>query len=189
MDAGSGQIAAIHGAAVHTLMPNADARGTLTEIYRESWNLGCRAVQVNAVTSEANVLRGVHVHVRHTDHFVLVSGTIVLGLHDLRPWSPTAGGATMIRCDGAHPQAVIIPTGVAHGFYSAAPTFLIYGASDYFDPLDEIGCRFDAPELGLAWPTATPALSERDGTAHGYDDFRAAFLARWRQVHGPIPDC
>jgi len=67
----------IDGVVVHDLTPHHDSRGNLVEIFRESWNLGDRPVQFNAVTSAVGVLRGVHVHVRHVDHLVLVSGQFV----------------------------------------------------------------------------------------------------------------
>jgi dTDP-4-dehydrorhamnose 3,5-epimerase len=70
------------GVVVHPLTAHTDARGTLTEIYRDSWDLGCRPVQVNAVWSEAGVLRGVHVPARHADHLCVVTGWMLLGLHD-----------------------------------------------------------------------------------------------------------
>jgi dTDP-4-dehydrorhamnose 3,5-epimerase len=113
---------------------------------------------------------------------------MTLGLHDLRPWSPTAGVSASIVLDAANPRAVIIPQGVAHGFCFLEPTLLVYGASDYYDPEDEIACRFDAPELALSWPVPAPVISQHDRDAPGYDAFRAAFLARWRHVHGAVPD-
>ena len=36
---------------VQELAPHHDTRGKLVEIFRESWDLGCRAVQFNAVTT------------------------------------------------------------------------------------------------------------------------------------------
>ena len=73
------------GVQIHRLAPHNDLRGSVTELYRENWDLGCRLVQLNAVISTAGVLRGVHVHIRHVDHLVLLAGRMVLGLHDMRP--------------------------------------------------------------------------------------------------------
>jgi dTDP-4-dehydrorhamnose 3,5-epimerase len=178
----------IDGVVVHDLTPHHDSRGNLVEIFRESWNLGDRPVQFNAVTSAVGVLRGVHVHVRHVDHLVLVSGRMIFGLHDLRPWSPTARRSRQLELDTTTPRAVVIPVGVAHGFYFAEPSLLVYGASTYWNPDDEIACRWDAPELHLSWPTRAPILSEQDTVAGGYAAFNDRFLQRWVDVHGALPD-
>jgi dTDP-4-dehydrorhamnose 3,5-epimerase len=176
------------GVVIHPLTPHQDPRGMLVEIFRESWDLGCRPVQWNALTSAAGVLRGVHVHVRHVDHLVLAVGRILLGLHDLRPWSPTSGASQLIELDASVPRAVIVPVGVAHGLYSPEPSLLVYGASHYWDPNDELGCRWNSEELRLAWPATTPTLSERDATAGDYPDLLEAFLRTWSIVHGSPPD-
>lgn len=171
------------GVVVHALVPHRDERGCLTEIYREAWSLGCRPVQLNAVTSDAGVLRGVHVHVRHIDHLVVVAGRMLVGLHDLRPWSPTAGAARLIEINAAVPRAVVIPCGVAHGFYFFESSMLVYGVSHYWDPADEIACRWDCPELGIAWPTTAPTLSEGDAAAGDYPAFVETFRRSWTAVH------
>ena len=77
---------------------------------------------------------------------------------------------------------------MAHGFYFAEPSLLVYGASTYWNPDDEIACRWDAPELHLSWPTGAPILSEQDTVAGGYAAFNDRFLQRWVDVHGALPD-
>src|SRR5437764_63286 len=91
------------GVSVKALTMHRDGRGTVTEIYREMWGLGCHAVQFNAVTSAAGVLRGMHVHVRHADHVVLLAGRMLVGLHDMRQSSPTAPVSCMIEIDASEP--------------------------------------------------------------------------------------
>jgi dTDP-4-dehydrorhamnose 3,5-epimerase len=110
---------------------------------------------------------------------------MLLGLHDLRPWSPTSGAPKLIELDARTPRAVIIPVGVAHGLYFPEPSLLIQGASHYWDADDELGCRWNALELRLAWPVQSPTLSERDATAGDYSDLVEAFLETWSVVHGP----
>jgi dTDP-4-dehydrorhamnose 3,5-epimerase len=109
------------GVSLYALTPHRDARGSVLEIYRETWELGCRPVQFNALTSAVGVLRGVHVHVRHVDHMVLLSGRMVVGLHDMRPASPTAGASCLFELDAHEPRAVVVPPGVAHGLYFVRP--------------------------------------------------------------------
>src|SRR5262249_4911308 len=105
------------GVAIVPLTPHADGRGTFTELYRGSWETGVPPVQWNAVHSSANVLRGVHVHRRHADYLTVVSGRATVGLHDLRPGSPTNGEGRIVELAAATPSALVIPQGVAHGFY------------------------------------------------------------------------
>jgi dTDP-4-dehydrorhamnose 3,5-epimerase len=170
------------GVLIHPLTPHPDLRGSLVEVFRESWGLGPRPLQWSALTRAAAGLRGGPV-----DHLVLAAGRLLLGLHDLRPWSPTSGASGLIEIDAGTPRAVIVPTGVAHGLYFPEPSLLVQGASHYWHPDDELGCRWNAPELRLAWPVRAPILSERDATAGDYSSLVGAFLRAWSVVHGSPP--
>ena len=172
---------------VHTLTPHSDHRGVFLEIFREVWNPGYQAVQWNAVASAGAVLRGVHVHVRHVDYLVPAAGRMLLGLHDLRPWSPTFGSSELVELDTRAPSAAIVPMGVAHGVYSLEPSVLVYGTSRYWDPSDELACRWDSPELGLSWPTTSPILSERDAAAADYPSCLQSFVQAWSSTYGSVP--
>jgi dTDP-4-dehydrorhamnose 3,5-epimerase len=143
------------------LKAHKDHRGALTEIYREEW-VGARPVQWNMVRSGANVLRGVHVHVKHVDLLTMISGEMLLGLRDLRAFSPTFGLSMMATLSVEDAHLVVIPPGVAHGFYFARPAGFVYGVTTAFDGSDEFGCQWDDPALELDWPCSAPVLSERD---------------------------
>ena len=99
------------------LKSHLDDRGQFTELFRSSWLPTMEAMQVNFVNSNPNVLRGVHVHFRHSDFLILVRGLMTLGLKDLRVASSTCGLSTMIQLDVDQMKGVFIPPGVAHGFY------------------------------------------------------------------------
>ena len=163
----------IDGVRIRRLEPHHDDRGVLTELYRDAWHEKRRPIQWNAVSSRANVLRGVHCHVRHSDLVTVVSGSMVLGLHDLRPWSPTFGTAVTMSIP-ALSAAVEIEPGVAHGFYFAEPSVHVYAVSDYWNQADELGCRWDDPETALDWPTSDPLVSERDAAAGAFSAMREA---------------
>lgn len=164
------------GVAIKDLVPHADDRGVFTEVHRDAWLTGDRPVQWNAVRSKANVLRGVHVHRHHADQIVVIDGMMLLGLHDVRPDSPTRGQSIVIELTGHAPRAVTIPPGVTHGFFFPEPSLHIYAVSHYFNPEDELGCRFDSHELGLKWSVASPLLSKRDVEAGSYGEMVADFL-------------
>ena len=151
------------GVTVRPLQPHADERGVFTELFRSSWDVGVAPVQWNAVRSEPNVLRGVHAHARHWDYLTVPIGHALVGLHDLRAGSATAGVAALVELTGDTPAGLTIPPGVAHGFFFLAASLHVYAVSHEWDPHDELGCRWDDPALGIPWPCANPQLSPRDG--------------------------
>jgi dTDP-4-dehydrorhamnose 3,5-epimerase len=169
------------GVSLLTLTPHADDRGVFTELYRASWEPGVAPVQWNAVRSEPKVLRGVHVHRQHTDYLTLVGGTATIGLHDLRPESPTEGLGTTVQLDAREPAALVIPVGVAHGFYFHESSVHVYAVSHEFDPADELGCRWDDPGLDIQWPCTEPLISPRDRELGSLSDLRDI----WRGVPAP----
>jgi dTDP-4-dehydrorhamnose 3,5-epimerase len=162
------------GVRLHELVPHRDERGVFTELFRDSWQLGVAPVQWNLVRSDANVLRGVHVHHRHEDYLTLAAGRATIGLHDLREDSPTVGLGTAVELDADSPAALVIPPGVAHGFYFPEPALHVYAVSHDWDKSDELGCRWDDPELGIVWPCSTPLISVRDAALGPVSELRAA---------------
>jgi dTDP-4-dehydrorhamnose 3,5-epimerase len=162
------------GVSLVPLTSHPDERGAFTELYRASWQTGVDPAQWNAVSSVANVLRGVHVHRRHADYLTLLSGRATVGLHDLRPGSATEGLGATVALDASTLSALVIPVGVAHGFYFHAPSVHVYAVSHEFDPADELGCRWDDPELGIDWPCEQPLISERDRGLGSLNDLRSA---------------
>jgi dTDP-4-dehydrorhamnose 3,5-epimerase len=165
------------GVELHPLEPRPDDRGVFTELFRESWGLPVAPAQWNAVRSGANVLRGVHAHWRHTDYLTVVAGRATIGLHDLREGSATEALATIVDLVGDAPAALVIPAGVAHGFYFHEPSLHVYAVSHEWDPADELGCRWDDPGLGIAWPCVDPHVSERDRRLGSLGELRSAWRA------------
>ncbi len=151
-------------------MPTAsDERGTLSVVHRHDWHEP-DWVQWNLSRSTAGTLRGVHAHRAHHDRLLCAWGSLLVGLQDLRPQSPTFGVADLVvlRSDTAEPQALLIPPGVAHGFYSPEPTVHVYSTDTCWSPDDEFGCRWDDPDLAIPWPgmpPGGPTLSPRDAGA------------------------
>jgi dTDP-4-dehydrorhamnose 3,5-epimerase len=148
------------------LQIHADDRGSLAETYRREWlPTGARdMVQANLSRSRAGVLRGPHFHRRQADYWVVIEGRAFVGLVDLRAGSPTEGERQQLTLDAEEPAGLYIPPGVAHGFYAQTDLILQYMVDAYHDGTDEFGIAWDDPELGIAWPTTQPVLSERDRT-------------------------
>jgi dTDP-4-dehydrorhamnose 3,5-epimerase len=153
------------GVTLHPLTTRADDRGAFTELFREEWPTGVRPVQWNAVRSAPNVLRGVHVHVVHADYLTVVDGHATVALRDLRRDTPTPGLTTTVdlRADGM--AAIVIPPGVAHGFWFREPSMHVYAVTAYWDLADELGCHWADPALELPWDPVDPHLSPRDTSA------------------------
>ena len=166
------------GVVVHRLERHRDDRGVLTEIFRSSWGATPPPVQWNLVHSAAGVLRGVHVHCQQVDHVVAIAGRFLLGVQDLRPTSPTHGVAALVDLGGDEPGAATIPPGVAHGFLFPVPTTFVYGLTVEWDSSDELGCRWDDPDLSIPWPMAPTSLSPRDVAAPPLASFAAALGER-----------
>ncbi len=142
-------------------------------------------MQWNLVRSRAGSLRGVHVHARHADYLLAVSGTLQLALKDIRPDSPSFGLGCELELSGEVPTGVVIPPGVAHGFHFPADTTYLYSVTAYWDLSDELGCAWNDPALGFGWKVADGVrLSERDRAAGSYDDMVRAWSAEVTQPAG-----
>jgi len=168
------------GASLRGLTSRHDPAGSEVQLHCRHWGAGAQPVQWNLVSSRANTLRGVHVHIVQWDYLHVAHGEMLLGLHDMRPWSASHGTSSLVSLTGDAPSAVVIPPGVAHGFYFAAAAQYFYAVSHYWDQTDELGCRWDDPALNLAWPIADPLLSARDRAAGSYRDL-AGQLAEARR--------
>ena len=174
------------GVILRPLTEHADDRGVLAEFYRADWTPSGALLQWNLVQSKRGVLRGVHAHPRHCDYLMVLSGTMLVGLHDLRPEDPLARKSLFLRLTGEEPATVYIPAGVCHGFWFAEPTTYLYGLSTGWNMTEELGCRYDDPALGLDWPTTAPLLSPRDiAPVYDYAAMRRAWFAA-RTTQGPI---
>jgi dTDP-4-dehydrorhamnose 3,5-epimerase len=150
------------GVHLNSLTVHPDFRGSLVELFRESFPGAFRAVQWNLTRSAAGVLRGVHVHRVHRDYLIAVTGCIEVGLRDLRAGSPTEGATALLELRGDAPAALSIPPGVAHGFHFPEPSVHLYGVSHVWDADDELGCRWSDPDLEIGWPFDDATISPRD---------------------------
>jgi dTDP-4-dehydrorhamnose 3,5-epimerase len=168
----------IAGCWVRRLVPHGDSRGVLRELFRVDWRLSPTPQQWNLVHSAPNAMRGAHIHRDHDDYLVVVAGTMVLGLHDLRADSRTFGVSTMVHLDAADMKAVFVPRGVIHAFCFVNEATYIYGLTSLWSLDDDLGCSWNDPGLGFDWPLTHPQLSERDAKAQSLADLKAQIAAR-----------
>ena len=157
------------------LTSHGDERGAFTELWRSS-SLGDAAgsfVQANLSTSSAGVLRGLHLHRRQLDYWVVLAGRAFVALVDTR--APSDGSAwplpPAVETRELGPNGwVIIPAGVAHGFLALDALHLLYLVTNEYDGSDELGFAWDDPAVGVPWPAVTgtpggrPIVSGRDAS-------------------------
>jgi len=162
---GDARVILAPGIRLRPLTVHGDRRGWLFEAFRAEWEADVAGAQVNVSSSAPGVLRGSHVHGRHTDYFVLAAGAAIVGLKDLRRASPVFGRTWLVPLDAQRPEALIVPPGVLHGLYFRVQSLLVSVESHFYDPTEEIRCRWDDPELAIPWPFRHPILSDNDSCA------------------------
>ncbi len=157
-----GEPGALAGVAWGRLAAHGDERGAFREVHRASW-WPEPFVQANLSTSHARVLRGLHYHRRQLDRWTVLSGRVFVALVDVRPPLADEHGMPTVETRGLGPgEWVVIPSGVAHGFYAIEATDLLYLVTNEYDGTDELGFAWDDPEVAVPWPDRDPILSARD---------------------------
>jgi dTDP-4-dehydrorhamnose 3,5-epimerase len=161
----------IPGVTFATLKRFPDSRGSFAEAWRASGGSGGEpfaGVQANLSSSAGGVLRGLHLHQRQSDLWIVFSGVAFVALVDVRPMleDETAGPRIQTATLGKD-QTVTIPPFVAHGFLAIEPLELLYVVTNEYDGTDELGFAWDDADAGVAWPRVStpdglPLLSDRD---------------------------
>jgi len=163
----------LRGVRYGTLARHVDPRGSFRELWRASdYDADQRFVQANLSSSSAGVLRGLHLHRRQLDRWVVASGRAFVALVDVRPMLEPERPADVPLVETrllAADDWVDIPTGVAHGFLAVDPLELIYLVTNEYDGSDEHGFAWDDPLAAVPWPATEgaggrPVLSDRDQT-------------------------
>jgi dTDP-4-dehydrorhamnose 3,5-epimerase len=163
----------IPGVRYGTVERHADERGAFRELWRESTIGGIepahagatsdtapRFVQANLSTSAAGVVRGLHLHRRQLDRWVIGTGRAFVALVDVRPMLAGADAPKVETRELAADDWVQIPAGVAHGFMALLPVELIYLVTNEYDGSDEAGFAWDDALAAVPWPLPAPT---RDG--------------------------
>ena len=83
-------------------------------------------------------------------------------LRDLRRGSPTEGKNCYIKLTGQPIKSIIIPPGVAHGFYFFKDSGYVYGVDYYHNEKDEIRFPYLDPEAAFKWAGKKPIITKRD---------------------------
>lgn len=164
-----------------------DQRGWLVKAFQRSEfaraELEVDFQEVFWTSSNANVLRGMHVQLPHpragatggqAKLVYCVMGDVMDVALDLRLGSPTFGRHDVVELSAEADNACYLPAGVAHGFYvRRAPAVMLYHVTtEYVAELDA-GVAWDS--FGAQWPTQSPILSERDASLPPLSHFDSPF--------------
>ena len=164
---------AIPGVVLGRLKRFPDSRGSFAEAWRASGGQGVEpfaGVQANLSSSARGVLRGLHLHQRQLDRWIVLDGVAFVALVDLRPMvAGEASEPSVLTATLARDDTVVIPPGVAHGFLAIEPLELLYIVTNEYDGTDELGFAWDDPLVAVDWPVVAtadgrPIVSDRDSS-------------------------
>ncbi len=142
--------------------------------FLESWSrqryrdagLAADFVQDNFSRSARGTLRGLHFqNPRAQGKLVSVwEGEVWDVAVDVRRRSPTFRRWFGAVLSAANKHQFYVPAGFAHGFVVLSETALFhYKCTEIYSPADELGFRWDDPDVGIQWPSVVrPILSRRD---------------------------
>ena len=146
-----------------------DDRGFFFEVYhRRKYGEGGiaeRFVQDNHSRSAGGILRGLHGQRRNPQGKLVrvIEGEIFDVAVDIRRGSPNFARWVGVNLSGENFKQLYIPPGFLHGFFVISEHADVeYKCTDFYDAEDEIGVRWDDPEIGVAWPAGDPHLSAKD---------------------------
>jgi dTDP-4-dehydrorhamnose 3,5-epimerase len=154
----------IDGVKFSALQPARDERGQFTEVFADHWRCDLAPVQWSIVHSEPGVLRGMHVHERHDEYVAIVSGRMYVGLHDIRPSSPTFRAASLYHLTDDDPAFITLPRGLLHGWLFGERSVHLQAVSEAYASYsadDNDGCHWSDPHLGIDWPFTPTIVAPR----------------------------
>lgn len=164
-----------------------DARGAFVETYHQARyqeaGISAAFVQDNFSWSTGGVLRGLHYQLtRPQGKLVMaVEGRVFDVVVDIRKGSPTFGQWYGVELSAENGWQLYLPPGLAHGYcvLSERAGFL-YKCTDYYQPADERGIRWNDPGLAIDWPVEAPLVSPKDAAYQCLSEMEGA-LPSWAQ--------
>ena len=146
-----------------------DHRSFFMESYHidkfKTGGIQCTFVQDNHAESVKNTLRGLHFQVNFPQEKLLscLKGKVFDVAVDIRKDSSTYGQWAGEILSDKNMHQLYIPAGFAHGYYVMSETAEIaYKCSEVYHPEDELGLRWNDPDIAIEWPALNPILSNKD---------------------------
>jgi dTDP-4-dehydrorhamnose 3,5-epimerase len=141
-----------------------DVRGSFSEIFRNQWETSINPVQWSMVKSDENVLRGMHLHLRHDEYFCLIKGHCLVALKDIRPNSPSNGFFSIYELFESDLAALTFPRGLIHGWYFFKESIHIQAVSESYSDYgkdDNWSVNWNAEDLAIPWPDIKPLVFKK----------------------------
>jgi len=159
----------VKGLELFTAKCYSDERGFLLQSYvrSELVSSGIAADFHQAIQSKSRrgVVRGLHFQWDPPQGKLIrcVSGVILDVAVDIRPGSPTLGDHVILEMSAQNCLAFWLPPGFAHGFMAMEEdTIVLYECTAEWEPSGEGGILWSDPVLGIAWPSVSAIVSEKD---------------------------
>ncbi|MDD3375032.1 MAG: dTDP-4-dehydrorhamnose 3,5-epimerase [Candidatus Omnitrophica bacterium] len=161
-----------------------DSRGFFVELYKKTdfskQGIDAPIAQVSYSRSTKNVLRGLHYQKNPFAQSKLVravKGEIFDVAVDIRKGSPTFGQWVAAYLDSKKMNMLYIPEGFAHGFLTLSTEAEVeYCCSKEYCPESEAGIIYNDPAINIAWPEASPKLSNKDLTYPYFEEAENNFV-------------
>lgn len=145
-----------------------DNRGTLFESYNDevfvSYGLNYKFVQDNESVSKKNVLRGMHVNIKHLQAKLIrtLDGGIFDVVIDLRKDSKTYMSCFSILLSDENKKQLYIPEGMGHGYFAMKDSRVLVKVTTHYIPGDELGFAWNSKAVSVDWPVKMPIQNDRD---------------------------
>jgi dTDP-4-dehydrorhamnose 3,5-epimerase len=173
---------AVAGCVEMQLTAHGDQRGVLVKVFQDSVyrSLGVpfEVREVFFSRSRRGVVRGLHFQVPPAAGAKLVfclDGSITDVIVDLRVGSPTFAEHVTLEIAEHAANAVLVPTGCAHGFVATSDDALVGYVTDHeYDPAWDTGIHWAS--AGIEWGVDSPIVSERDDSMVPLAAFESPFV-------------
>jgi dTDP-4-dehydrorhamnose 3,5-epimerase len=131
-------------------------------------------VQVNnSLSAKKGTLRGMHYQLPPKAEVKVVRcvrGVLWDAILDLRPDSPTFGKSFGAELSADNRLMMYVPCGFAHAILTltdGAEAF--YLVSEFYDPEQERGVRWNDPKFNISWPVEPSEISAKDAEWPDFD--------------------
>lgn len=146
-----------------------DQRGFFKETYQKNKfdEIGIKYdfVQDNFSFSNKNVIRGLHFQKLKPQGKLIWCpyGKVLDVVLDINPSSKTFGKHISVELESNIPLSIWVPPGYAHGFSVLSDSAMFcYKCTDFYNPDDEFGVRWNDKDLKIDWGINDPIISSKD---------------------------
>lgn len=161
------------GVFVITPEPRKDSRGFFLRTYCQNefkdQKINFNIKQINrVVTLKKGTIRGIHMQASPYEEDKLITciqGSVYDVIIDLRENSKTFRKYYSIILSDKNKKMLLMPKGFVHGYQTLEnKTIIEYPTSQFYNPKNEIGIRWNDPYFKIKWPIKKNLVSEKDAS-------------------------